>query len=173
MTTLNSLLQEPSFTTALIVALAIATTAVILFILVETPLHPDYKSPTTGKLSLPWTTKTILENFSYSAAQRWYESITLCHQNPLISLLSALHLIYVVKITFISMSDDNSGCVKHIYYHGFRSFDTLKRQLIQDEKVNNNYSPGDEDIDDPAYIYDTTLVAGHNVVFSWCHHYLI
>lgn len=121
----------------------------------------DYKSPSTGKLSLPWSVKVFLEHFSTASADRWYESIAHCKQGAFISLLSALHLVYVVRLEFVSMTDSCSGRYILHHYHGFRSFDTLKHLLLNTPSL---YRHSDEE-----YMYDQTFVAGHNVIQSWMH----
>lgn len=121
----------------------------------------DYKSPSTGKLPLSWSVKVFLEHFSTASADRWYESIAHCKQGAFISLLSALHLVYVVRLEFVSMTDSCSGRYTLHYYHGFRSFDALKHLLLN--------TPGLYRHSDEEYMYDQTFVAGHNVIQSWMH----
>jgi hypothetical protein len=89
-------------------------------------------------------------------SERWYEARAHLNQGIFISLLSAFHLIHIVRIEYETSRD----CyVSYVIFktHGFQSLGDLKAKMpnwIQEKK---------DQAKDAKY-YHQTFVCGHNVV---------
>lgn len=55
-------------------------------------------SPVTKRFEFDWTTRQLLALINKGASERRYEARAYCHQNIFISILTTLHLIWVVRI---------------------------------------------------------------------------
>ena len=149
-----------TYQTELFIVLCGLNILLVVVALVGTQID-DYRSPTTGKLSTAWAVKVFLARFSYAASERWYESITHYRRGVFISMLSALHLLYVVRVDFASVSGHWHNRCEYHYYHGFRDLKTLKQLLLATSDL---YRPAGE-----GFLYDQMSVAGYKVIHSWTH----
>lgn len=113
-------------------------------------------SPVDGKFDINWTTRQIIALFNTNASERWYESRAHCHKGILVSVLATLHLIWIVR-TDMGYNDDDMFYCKYSYFHGFQSFETLKKKCLSKKFL-------DKIIDIKKNYYYQTFICGYNVV---------
>lgn len=118
-----------------------------------TPTGGRYDKP---KLELNWTGRQFFLLFSKGMSERWYESRAHLYQGVFISLLSAFHLIHIVRIEY----ETSKECyVSYVIFktHGFQSIESIKKQMpkwIKEKK---------SEAKDAQHWYQS-FVAGHNVI---------
>lgn len=128
-----------------------------------TKLHEYLRSPSTDKLDLDWSTRQIIRVFNTNASERWYESRVHLKNGVLKSLACTLHLIYVVRISFID-EDMCSGKSKVFTVHGFQS---LKSVMVYIEKQCAVFYEEINKDENKKLEYYQSFVAGHNVVHDY------
>lgn len=107
-------------------------------------------------VELDWGLKQFFELFSEKMGQRWYEARAHLYQGVFISLLSAFHLIHIVRIEYQTTREDYTSYVI-VKTHGFQSLKTLKKKLPKWTKEKKSQAK------DADYWYQT-FVSGHNVI---------
>lgn len=129
-----------------------------------------FRAPTDGTFQLNWGLREFFKIFSKDMSERWYECRTHCNQGILVSLLSAFHLVWVVRGEFfIEGEDDRIGYV-YSYIHGFQSVNTVfkkyKKYLDNDPEFDKIYKERNFN-----GVYQV-FIAGHNVVADFMSGYL-
>lgn len=114
-------------------------------------------SPVDSKFNLNWTTRQIIALINAGASERWYESRTHCHKSILVSVLTTLHLIWIVRTDIGYIDEDDMFYCEYSYFHGFRSFEALKKKCLSKKFL-------DKIIDIKKNYYYQTFICGHNVV---------
>lgn len=108
------------------------------------------------KLELNWTGRQFFYLLSRGMGERWYEARAHLYRGVFISILSAFHLIHIVRIEYETNRD---GYVSYVVFitHGFQSLQTLKKKLPKWIKEKKSQAK------DASYWYQT-FVCGHNVI---------
>lgn len=112
-----------------------------------------------SRLELNWTGRQFFYLFSRGMGERWYEARAHLNRDVFISVLSAFHLIHIVRIEYETSRDGYISWVSFVT-HGFQSLATLKTKLpnwIKEKKA---------EAKDAQHWYQT-FVAGHNVIGDW------
>ena len=112
-----------------------------------------YKDKT---LELNWSGRQFFYLFSKGMGERWYEARAHLYRGVFISLLSAFHLIHIVRIEYETSRDGYMSFVVFIT-HGFQSLATLQKKMPDWIKQKKSQAK------DAQYWYQT-FIAGHNVV---------
>lgn len=117
-------------------------------------------SPVDNKFSLDWTTRQLLALINKGAAERWYEARIHCHQNIFMSLMTSLHLVWIVRTEMEFINTDNRYYYVCNYFHGFQSY-----QQILNKCTNSDFLY--KIIDNKIFYYYQTLICGHNIVHDF------
>lgn len=117
-------------------------------------------SPVTKRFEFDWTTRQLLALINKGASERWYEARVHCHQNVLISLMAALHLIWIISTEMEFIGIENRYFYICNYFHGFQSY-----KHILNKCTNSDFLC--KIIDNKTYYYYQTFICGHNVVHDF------
>lgn len=108
------------------------------------------------KLELNWTGRQFFYLITRGMGERWYESRAHLRRGVFLSLLSAFHLIHIVRIDYETNREGYFTTVQFIT-HGFQSIQTLKKKMPAYVKEKKSQAK------DADYWYQT-FVSGHNVI---------
>ena len=116
-------------------------------------------SPVHGKFDFNWTTKQILAMFNENMSERWYEARAHCDQNVFMSILTALHLIWIVR-TEMEYVDHDGYRDTYNYFHGLCGYNKVKAKATSSDFLSRI-------IDPELFYYYQTFICGHNVVHDF------